>query len=74
MAVIMKDVAERAGVSLPSVSRVINNSSFVSAELRARVLAAIEELRYVPNGMAASLRTHRTKTLALLVPDSASSF
>lgn len=74
MAVTMKDVAERAGVSLPTVSRVINNSSFVSAETRARVLAAIEELRYIPNGMAASLRTQRTKTLALLVPDSASSF
>lgn len=74
MAVTMKDVAERAGVSLPTVSRVINNTSFVHAETRARVLAAIEALQYIPNGMAASLRKQRTKTLALLVPDSASSF
>lgn len=74
MAVTMKDVAERAGVSLPTVSRVINDSSYVNAETRARVLAAIEELQYVPNHMAASLRSQRTKTLALLVPDIASSF
>jgi LacI family transcriptional regulator len=74
MAVTMKDVAERAGVSLPTVSRVINDSSYVNAETRARVLAAIEALQYVPNHMAVSLRSQRTKTLALLVPDIASSF
>ena len=74
MAVTMKDVAERAGVSLPTVSRVINDSSYVNAETRAKVLAAIEALQYVPNHMAVSLRSQRTKTLALLVPDIASSF
>jgi LacI family transcriptional regulator len=74
MAVTMKDVAERAGVSLPTVSRVINDSDYVNAETRARVLAAIEELQYVPNHMAVSLRSQRTKTIALLVPDIASSF
>lgn len=74
MAVTMKDVAEHAGVSLPTVSRVINDTSYVNAETRAKVLAAIEELQYVPNQMAASLRSNNTKTLALLVPDIASSF
>jgi DNA-binding LacI/PurR family transcriptional regulator len=74
MAVTMKDVAERAGVSLPTVSRVINDTSYVNTETRLRVLAAIEELHYSPNQMAASLRSNNTKTLALLVPDIASSF
>lgn len=74
MAVTMKDVAERAGVSLPTVSRVINDSSYVNPGTRAKVLAAIEALQYVPNHMAVSLRLQRTKTLALLVPDITSSF
>lgn len=74
MAVTMKDVAALAGVSTPTVSRVINDSSYVNAETRAKVLAAIEALQYVPNHMAGSLRAQRTKTLALLVPDIASSF
>ncbi len=74
MAVTMKAVAERAGVSLPTVSRVINDAAYVNPETRARVLAAIEALQYVPNQAAASLRSNTTKTLALLVPDIASSF
>lgn len=74
MAVTMKDVAEHAGVSLPTVSRVINDSGHVNAATRARVLAAVEALQYVPNHMAVSLRSQRTKTFALLVPDIASSF
>ena len=73
VAVTMKDVAERAGVSLPTVSRVINDSSYVKAETRAKVLAAIAALQYVPNQMAGSLRSQRTKAIALLVPDIVSS-
>ncbi len=74
MAVTMKDVAERAGVSLPTVSRVINDTSYVKAQTRTRVLAAIAELQYSPNQLAISLRSQRTNTLALLVPDIANIF
>ncbi len=74
MAVTMKDVAERAGVSVITVSRVINGISYVRQETRDRVLAAIEDLHYVPNGLASSLRSRQTSTLALLVPDITNSY
>jgi LacI family transcriptional regulator len=70
----MKDVAKRAGVSLITVSRVINRSSYVHADTRARVLAVIEELQYVPNRMASSLRSRQTGTLALLLPTITNAF
>ena len=63
------DVAKQAGVSSITVSRVINNSGPVSKKTRARVEAAIKELSYVPNQLAASLRSKRTSTLALVVTD-----
>ncbi len=65
----IRDVAERAGVAPITVSRVINNSGYVSPETRARVEAAIEELQYVPNSLARSLRFKRTHTLALVLTD-----
>ena len=45
----IKDVAERCGVGIGTVSRVLNNSPQISEETRAKVLKAIEELNYVPN-------------------------
>lgn len=65
----IRDVAKRAGVAPITVSRVINNSGYVSAQTRARVEAAVEELGYVPNRLARSLRLKRTNTLALVVTD-----
>lgn len=65
----IRDVAERAGVSPITVSRVINNSGYVSQETRSRVEAAIAELQYVPNSLARSLRFKRTHTLALVLTD-----
>jgi LacI family transcriptional regulator len=65
----IREVAKRAGVSPITVSRVINNTSYVSAETRARVEATIAELQYVPNKLAQSLRQKQTNTLALLVTD-----
>lgn len=69
MSASIKDVAERAGVSVATVSHVINNTRFVSEETRAKVELAMEELRYVPNSIARSLRTNKSKTVGLLVPD-----
>ncbi len=74
MAPTIKDVAKRAGVSVITVSRVINAAEYVRAETQARVLAAIEELQYVPNQMASSLRSRQNDTLALVVPDIATTF
>ena len=66
MAVTLSDVAARAGVSAITVSRALNNSGYVSREVRARVLAAAAELNYVPNAVASSLRSSKTHLLALL--------
>ncbi len=52
-----------------TVSRVINNSGYVSAPTRGRVERAIDELGYVPNALARQLRSKRTKMLALIVSD-----
>src|SRR5690349_18504364 len=66
MAVTLRDVAARAGVSPITASRALNNSGYVSRELRDRVLAAATELSYVPNAVATSLRSRKTQLLALL--------
>ena len=63
------DIAKRAGVAPITVSRVINNSTYVSQSTRERVEAAVKELGYVPNTIARGLRSKRTKTLALVVTD-----
>jgi LacI family transcriptional regulator len=63
------DVAQRAGVSPITVSRVINHSGYASQETRERVEAAVIELGYVPNRLARSLRSKRTHTLALVITD-----
>ena len=63
------DVARRAGVSVGSVSRVINEHPTVSPATRERVEIAIRELGYVPNAIAGSLRSRRSKTIGLIIPD-----
>ncbi len=63
------DVAKRAGVAPITVSRVINNSGYISQATRERVEAAVKELGYVPNTIARGLRSKKTRTLALVVTD-----
>ncbi|MFI6325543.1 LacI family DNA-binding transcriptional regulator [Nonomuraea sp. NPDC050556] len=65
----LKDVAEHAGVSIKTVSNVVNGYLHVSQDTRARVEAAIEELAYRPNLSARSLRQGRSGVIALAVPD-----
>jgi len=65
----MRDVAEKVGVSAQTVSAVINDKPGITSETRARVLAAIAELGYRPYSVARSLRTRRTRTIALVVSD-----
>jgi LacI family transcriptional regulator len=72
--VTIQEVAQRAGVAPITVSRVINNNSYVSQQTRQRVEAAIAELQYVPNMLASSLRSNRTNTLALILSDISNPF
>jgi len=65
----IREVAELAGVSLTTVSHVINHRDRVSPALRAKVEAAIAELDFHPNSTAQSLRTGRTKVVAIMIPD-----
>jgi LacI family fructose operon transcriptional repressor len=65
----IKDVAEAAGVSTATVSRVLSSGAHVRPELRARVQEAIDRLGYRPNLVARSLRSQHTATLGLIVSD-----
>lgn len=65
----IKDVAKRAGVSVGTVSNVLNEVPTVNKPIRQRVLRSIKELNYKPNWIAKSLISGRTKTLAFIVPD-----
>lgn len=66
--VTINDVAAAAGVSIATVSRVINGNYPVSAEVRKRVLKAMEELQYRPNVMARGLRRQKTESVGVLIP------
>ena len=70
----IRDVAELAGVSIATVSHSLSGNRPVSPETSARVLAAVEQLGYRPNRVAASMVTRRTHTIALVVPDIANPF
>lgn len=62
------DVADRAGVSPATVSRVMNDNPRVDATIRARVVTAARELGYVPNGSARALRSTRTRLVGAIIP------
>ncbi|MDD7795121.1 LacI family DNA-binding transcriptional regulator [Clostridium sp. 'White wine YQ'] len=74
MATSIKDVAREAGVSIATVSRVLNDIDVVNEETKKKVLDAIKKLGYRPNIVARSLKTQRTKTIGILVPDISSQF
>lgn len=65
----MREVAYLAKVSVATVSAVINNSAYVSDELRERVLLAIDSLDYRPNALARSLKRSKTELLGFIVKD-----
>lgn len=65
----MKDVAQLVGVSVQTVSAVVNNKPGITEETRNRVLDAVKQLDYRPYSVARSLRTGQTCTLALIVAD-----
>lgn len=65
----IKDVATAAGVSTATVSRVLANKPHIRAEVRSRVLAAVNSLEYRPNLVARNLRSQQSTTLGLIVSD-----
>ncbi|MGO5374049.1 MULTISPECIES: LacI family DNA-binding transcriptional regulator [Bifidobacterium] len=64
----MRDVAKKAGVSLSTVSLVVNASGYVSQEMRRRVEQAMRELDYIPNELARNLYRGRTGMIGVIVP------
>lgn len=65
----IKDVAKKAGVSVATVSRFLNNSGYVSAEAARAVTAAVDELKYELNPIARSLNTKKSNLIGLILPD-----
>lgn len=70
----IKDIAEEAGVSVATVSNVINKSRYVSSELTKKVEEAIDKLGYRPNHLGRGLRKGKSNTIALVVSDIANPF
>ncbi len=70
----IRDVAKLANVSIATVSRVINQNSYVNGETEKKVSNAIELLKYKPNSIAKGLASGKTKTLALILPDISNPF
>lgn len=69
-----RDVARLAGVSQATVSRVLTDGKIVSEGTRARVVAAMEKLGYVPHAAATAMKTRRTNTIGVVVADLANPF
>ena len=67
--VAIREVAEHAGVAVSSVSRVISGHPDVSEKMRQKVLKAIDELGFVPDLAAQSIRTGATKTIGFVISD-----
>ncbi len=74
MAVNIYDIAQKAGVSTATVSRVLNNSSHVREDTRRKILEIIEESGYVPNAFARGLGMKTMKTIGLLCPNASDPF
>lgn len=64
----MRDVAKQAGVSLSTVSLVVNGTGYVSDDMRDRVQRAMESLHYVPNDLARNFSQNRANTIGIIVP------
>ena len=70
----MKRIAGELGVSITTVSKVLNNREDIGHATRARVLAKVAQLGYQPNAVARSLTLRRTHTLGVVIPDLMHSF
>lgn len=64
----LKDVARESGLTVGTVSRVLNNRGYISDKTREKVYAVMKELNYQPNEMARSLSTQKSNTIGIIVP------
>ena len=64
----LKDVAKETGLTVSTVSRVLNNRGYISADARERVYEAMKRLNYQPNELARSLSKQTTNTIGVIVP------
>lgn len=74
MPVSIKDVAREAQVSIATVSRVLNDIDVVNEDTKKKVLDAINKLGYRPNIVARSLKTQKSKTIGIIIPDISNQF
>ncbi|MGM0548932.1 MAG: LacI family DNA-binding transcriptional regulator, partial [Bacillota bacterium] len=74
MKVTIKDIAQKANVSVTTVSRVLNNKPDVGDQTRTKILKLIEELNYKPNSVARGLVMQKTHTIGLIIPDISNPF
>lgn len=70
----LKQLAMQLGLSVPTVSRALNDSYEISADTKKKVHALAKELNYHPNPFASSLRKHKSKTIALIIPEISNNF
>lgn len=65
----VKEVAKEAGVSTATISRVLNNSGYVSKHAREQVLSTVQRLNYQPNSIARSLKQDKSRSIGIVLPD-----
>ncbi|HPZ15552.1 MAG TPA: LacI family DNA-binding transcriptional regulator [Sphaerochaeta sp.] len=70
----IKDVAKLAGVSIATVSRVLNKLAVVNPDTEQKVLGAVAKLNYQPNAVARSLKLNRTKSIGIILPEVSNTF
>jgi LacI family transcriptional regulator len=70
----IKDVAKEAGVSTATISRVMNNSGYVSEDIKQQVLEVIRKFNYQPNAIARSLKQEKSRSVGIVLPDMANPY
>jgi LacI family transcriptional regulator len=70
----MKDLASRLGLSIATISRALNNSHETNSETRERVIAMAVEMGYTPDVYASNLRSRKSKTIGVIIPEITNSF
>ena len=70
----IEEIAKLSGFSKSTVSRVISNNGYVSKETKEKILKIIEEVNYIPNGIARSLSSNKSNTVAVIIPDIQNSY
>ncbi|WP_129597717.1 LacI family DNA-binding transcriptional regulator [Anaerophilus nitritogenes] len=70
----IREIAKKAGISIATVSRYLNDNGYVSEEARKKIQVVIEELNYTPNALARAMFTKNSKTIGLMIPNISNPF